>query len=63
MVGDWWMVRSRPAMVRSIEVADELTKPRFWEGMGWEKRRKDSGGAVGVSEVGGGEEDENEGEE
>jgi hypothetical protein len=38
------MVRSRPAIVRSIEVADWSTKPRFWEGMGCEKRRKDSRG-------------------
>lgn len=47
MVGDWWIVRSRPAMARSIEVADWSTKPKFWEGMGWEKRRKDSGGGSG----------------
>lgn len=31
-LGDWWMVKSRPATVSSSEVALESMKPRFCEG-------------------------------
>lgn len=40
--GDWVMVRSWPLTVSSRLVALESTKPRFWEGMACEKRRKAS---------------------
>lgn len=41
-VGDCWIVYSRLWMVRSMDEAFASTKPRFEEGMSWEKRRKDS---------------------
>lgn len=36
--GDWWMTRSRPAMVRSRVRALGSMKPRLWEGREWAKR-------------------------
>lgn len=42
--GDWVMIRSWLLMVRSRVVALASTKPRFWEGWDWEKRRKASVG-------------------
>lgn len=41
-VGDWWMVKSCSPMDTSSVEARESTKPRFPEGISWEKRRKDS---------------------
>lgn len=41
-VGDWWIVYSWSRMEMSTDVALESTKPRFEEGMSWEKRMKDS---------------------
>ena len=42
IVGDWWMVRSRPLIVNSNNVSLGSTKPRSWEGIDCEKRMNDS---------------------
>ncbi len=42
IAGDWWMTRSLPAIVSSIEEALESTKPRSCDGKVCEKRRKAS---------------------
>lgn len=44
--GDWYIVKSRPATVISSSVAFGSTKPRFADGMGWEKRKNVSAAAV-----------------
>lgn len=42
IVGDCWMVRSLPATTMSRDVAFGSTKPRFWDGIARENKRKDS---------------------
>ena len=44
--GDCWMLKSLPAAVTSRTVALGLIMPRSWEGIGCEKRRKDSNGII-----------------